>query len=110
MPDDCPNEIADIMKACWKKDTKERILFSDICDKLNQLKENMTHSSGFTLPRPPPLPVTINLPALLEEKVDEDDDDDDVDEDEPLDEDNYLRPRLRSQSMTSMDYLETLLP
>lgn len=92
VPVGCPEEITFIMKSCLHKETKERMVFSEICARLTKYKEKMSYNRALRLPRPPPLPVVINHPALLDER------------DNLLsDEDDYLRPMCRSQSLMSFD-------
>lgn len=95
--ENCPNEIADVMKLCWKKDPKERIQFLDICNHLSKLKESISHHSLPSLPRPPPVPVTIDYPILFEDESEDN-----------LDEDNYLRPKSPQSNLSLHGYLETL--
>lgn len=106
IPDDCPDEVADIMRACWRKDIKERIMFSEICARLSKLKESMNQQSIAALPRPPPLPVSIDLALMADMAEDEDTDDEKVED--LLDEDNYLRPISRSESVSSEEYIEPI--
>lgn len=83
-PDDCPPLICELMKNCWKTEPRDRIKFTEICDKLeracdylddvlmkneiinepvqiiieNEFKDN---SSMKRLPRPPPKLPQIDL-------------------------------------------------
>ncbi|XP_065211620.1 muscle, skeletal receptor tyrosine-protein kinase-like [Planococcus citri] len=86
IPTNCPNEVDEIIKLCWKHQEKERIQFIDICNRLCILKDRMAENPSPIIPRPPPMPVTVDFPLPY------DDDDDDEDFDDDLDEDNYLRP------------------
>ncbi|XKL61133.1 hypothetical protein PGB90_008190 [Kerria lacca] len=98
IPEQCPEEVADIMKACWKKDTKERITFSDISNRLLLLKESTFQQNSFCLPRPPPMPVTIYHPGLLKGSEEKNE--------EILEEDDYSPQKSVSPSLSSMEYLE----
>lgn len=38
-PDDCPPLICELMKNCWKTEPKDRIKFTEICEKLERAHE-----------------------------------------------------------------------
>lgn len=82
-------------------------MFSEICARLLKLKESTNQQSIAALPRPPPLPVSIDHLALMADKVEDDDTDDEKTED-LLDEDNYLRPISRADSVLSGEYIEPI--
>lgn len=39
-PEDCPPLICELMKNCWKTEPKDRIKFTEICEKLERACEN----------------------------------------------------------------------
>ncbi|KAG5892980.1 hypothetical protein JTB14_015024 [Gonioctena quinquepunctata] len=70
-PEDCPTLICDLMKNCWKTEPRHRIVFPNICERLEEAHENEKKLAEFSyetestmkpggnksLPRPPPLPL-----------------------------------------------------
>lgn len=121
VPQQCPAEIADIMLACWRKDPKERITFSETRSCFTELKETITRQNVLPLPRPPLETITIVHRALLKNSMDAEDedkteafDDDkasesfeddrindnsfDDEKEEDLDEDGYLKPITKSDN------------
>ncbi|XP_017769848.1 PREDICTED: BDNF/NT-3 growth factors receptor-like [Nicrophorus vespilloides] len=112
-PDDCPSVISDLMGYCWKAEPRDRIRFTEIYDKLENLGddydnfifngdvgagdtvaedifrvENECGDSLKRLPRPPPLISMMIYP-----------------EDDDLDFEDYLVP---NQIKEPVQYLETL--
>lgn len=100
IPENCPNEVADIMRSCWQINPKDRIQFLDICNRLSALKECIDEISLPPLPRPPPMPVTINYPLPFDE-----DEFDDI-----LDDDNYLKPASTRSSLFIEPSISSLKP
>lgn len=90
-PEDCPLQICEIMKSCWKTEPKDRIQFSDIHDRLSKcIHDFEQQSQQTTLPRPPAFPV--GLSSQLSKSLEDD-----------LDSDNYLQPQIAER-----EYLQPL--
>lgn len=82
-------------------------MFSEICVRLSKLRDSINQQNIAALPRPPPLLISIDHPALMVDKTEDDDTDDEGAED-LLDEDDYLRPISRSDSVFSGEYIEPI--
>ncbi|CAG9825456.1 unnamed protein product, partial [Phaedon cochleariae] len=98
-PQDCPTLICELMRNCWKTEPRHRIIFPNICEKLEIAYESekqtscvyetetkkMRPGANKSLPRPPPLPVMAQMDLL--------------------DGQGYLRP---NEINDPVSYLETL--
>ncbi|XP_026487648.2 NT-3 growth factor receptor-like isoform X1 [Vanessa tameamea] len=57
-PDDCPRFACELMRACWAIDPRDRIMFDEICTKLEAAQATGPDSSTqMRLPRPPVGPL-----------------------------------------------------
>lgn len=103
IPEACPEEISEIMIACWRKDPKERVTFSEMRNRLIKMQEAQTRYNVLPLPRPPLETITIVHPTLLKNETDIEEEDrtgsyedvmndsDEENKDDDLDEDGYLK-------------------
>lgn len=63
-PDECPPIVCQIMRDCWKMESRERIKFPDILDRLEKAQSKLIQQGS--LPRPPQGPVTVRTPDVLD--------------------------------------------
>lgn len=63
-PDDCPSNIRQMMKDCWRTEPRDRLSFFEIVQRLKKV-ETTGIQTGI-LPRPPEGPITIRTPNLVD--------------------------------------------
>ncbi|XP_015121598.1 tyrosine-protein kinase transmembrane receptor Ror [Diachasma alloeum] len=65
-PEDCPPFICKIMSECWKSESRDRLKFPEILERLEKGREIMEMPEKGSLPRPPQGPVAIRSLDLLD--------------------------------------------